>query len=116
MIRNILKGIQAYAGTFRLINKLCLWKYFGIPILISLITFLSIGFIAWGLGDNLGRFISNIWMWEWGAATFRTISIFIGTLIIITLGLILYRHIVMALSAPFMSPVSEKIEMHLFGK
>src|SRR5690606_14992676 len=49
------------------------------------------------------------------AETFRTISDFIGALIIIALGIILYRHIVMALSAPFMSPVSEKIEKHLYG-
>ncbi len=115
MIKNILKGIKAYAGTFKLINKLGLWKYFGVPMAISFFTAVSIGFSAWGLSDNLGAFISKIWFWKWGAETFRTISDFIGALIIIALGIILYRHIVMALSAPFMSPVSEKIEKHLFG-
>ncbi len=115
MIKNILKGIKAYAGTFKLINKLGLWKYFGVPMAISFFTAVLIGFSAWGLSDNLGAFISKIWFWEWGAQTFRAISDFIGALIIIALGLIVYRHIVMALSAPFMSPVSEKIEKHLFG-
>ncbi|SRX72393.1 EI24 domain-containing protein [Aequorivita antarctica] len=115
MIKNILKGIKAYAGTFNLIGKLGLWKYFVIPMAISFFTAMLIGFSAWGLSDNLGEFISKIWFWEWGAETFRTISDFIGALIIIALGIILYRHIVMALSAPFMSPVSEKIEKHLFG-
>src|SRR5690606_29437287 len=65
---------------------------------------------------NLGNFISKIWFWEWGSETFRLISNFIGALLIIALGLMLYRHIVMALSAPFMSPVSEKIEKHLYGQ
>src|SRR5690606_38360586 len=115
MIKNILKGIKAYAGTFRLINKLGLWKFFAVPMAISFFTAVLIGFSAWGLSDNLGAFISKIWFWEWGSETFRTISDFIGALIIIALGIILYRHIVMALSAPFMSPVSEKIERHLFG-
>lgn len=115
MIKNILKGIKAYTGTFKLINKLGLWKYFAVPMAISFFTAVLIGFSAWGLSDNLGGFISKIWFWEWGAETFRTISDFIGALIIIALGIILYRHIVMALSAPFMSPVSEKIEKHLFG-
>ncbi len=115
MIKNILKGIKAYAGTFELINKLGLWKYFAVPMAISFFTAVLIGFAAWGLSDNLGAFISKIWVWEWGAETFRTISEFIGALIIIALGLIIYRHLVMALSAPFMSPVSEKIEKHLFG-
>lgn len=82
---------------------------------ISFITAASIVFSAWGLSDNLGAFISKIWFWEWGAETFRTIGNFVGALIIIALGIILYRHIVMALSAPFMSPVSEKIEKHFYG-
>ncbi|HLW32591.1 MAG TPA: EI24 domain-containing protein [Aequorivita sp.] len=115
MIKNVLKAIKAYAGTFKLINKLGLWKYFAIPMAISFFTAVLIGFSAWGLSDNLGVLISKIWFWEWGAETFRIISNFIGALIIIAVGLILYRHIVMALSSPFMSPVSEKIEKHLYG-
>ena len=115
MIKNILKGIQAYAGTFGLISKLGLWKYFGIPILISVITAALIGISAYGLSDNIGAFIGRIWVWEWGKDTFTAISSFIGGLIIIAIGLILYKHIIMALSAPFMSPVSEKIERHLLG-
>ena len=115
MIKNILKGIKAYAGTFKLISKLGLWKYFGIPIAISIITAIIIGFTAYGLSDNVGYYISKVWVWEWGKETFSTIGNVIGGLVIIALGLILYKHIVMALSAPFMSPVSEKIETHLLG-
>ncbi len=115
MIKNVLKGVKAYAGTFELISKLGLWKYFGVPMAISFITAVLIGFAAWGLSDNLGAFISKIWFWEWGAETFRTISNFLGGSIVVVLGLIVYRHIVMALSAPFMSPVSEKIEKHFYG-
>lgn len=115
VLKNILKGISAYAGTFKLISTLKLWKYFAIPMVISFLTAVLIGFSAWGLSDDLGNYISKIWFWEWGAETFRVISNFIGGLIIIALGLMLYRHIIMALSAPFMSPVSEKIEKHLYG-
>jgi CysZ protein len=115
MINNILKGIQAYTGAFALISKLKLWKYFAIPILISLVTAIVIGLSAYGLSDNIGRFIANIWPWEFGKETFTSISTFIGGIAVIAIGLILYKHIIMALSAPFMSPVSEKIEAHLTG-
>ncbi|GHC44957.1 EI24 domain-containing protein [Ulvibacter litoralis] len=115
MIKNIVKGIKAYAGTFKLISTLGLWKYFGIPMLISLFTATLIGFAAWGFSDNIGGFIAKIWFWEWGSQTFRTISDFLGGLTVVALGFILYKHIIMALSAPFMSPVSEKIEHHLLG-
>lgn len=116
MIKNILKGIKAYTGILKLINKLGLWKYFGVPIVISICTAILIVFTAWGLGDNVGNFISRIWIFKWGTETFRSISNFVGALIIFAIGLILYRHIVMAFSAPFMSPVSEKIEKYLYGR
>ena len=115
LIKNIYRGIKAYAGTFRLISELKLWKYFGVPVLISFITAVSIGFLAWGLSDNIGRLIATLWFWEWGSETFLKISEVIGGIAVIAVGLILYKHIIMALSAPFMSPVSEKIERHLLG-
>lgn len=115
MIKNIFKGIRAYGGAFKLIGQLGLWKYFGVPMLISFITAILIGFAAWGLSDNIGYLISKIWLWEWGASTFRTVSEVLGGIVILAVGLIVYKHIVMALSAPFMSPVSEKIELHLLG-
>ena len=49
-------------------------------------------------------------------ATFTAISTFIGGIVIFAIGLILYKHIIMALSSPFMSPVSEKIEAYFTGK
>lgn len=116
MIQNIFKGIKAYSGTFKLINQLGLWKYFGVPMFISLVVGLLIGLTAWGLGDPIGRFISKIWLWEWGATTFRSISTILGSLIVVAFGLIVYKHMIMAFSAPFMSPVSEKIEAHISGE
>ena len=115
MFKNILKGLEAYSGTFALISKLKLWKYFAIPIVISIVTALTIGVSAYGLSDNIGSFISSIWPWDFGKETFTSISTFIGAIVIIAIGLILYKHIIMALSAPFMSPVSEEIETHLTG-
>lgn len=115
MIKNILKGINAYTGTFALISKLKLWKYFLVPITISIVTASIIGFLAYGLSDNIGRFVAKLWPWEYGLETFTSFSSFLGAAIIVIIGFILYKHIVMALSAPFMSPVSEKIEAHLTG-
>ena len=116
MIQNILKGIQAYFGAFQLISKLKLWKYFIIPMLISLVIAGAIVSLAYGLSDNIGHYIANFWKWEFGKQTFEVISTFFSGLLIVVIGLILYKHIVMALSAPFMSPVSEKIEDYYRGE
>ena len=115
MIKNIFKGIKAYSGTFKLISKLGLWNYFGIPIAISIVTATFILVSAYGLSDNIGHFISSFWLWDWGKETFAVVSEVLSGLIIIVIGFMVYKHIVMALSAPFMSPVSEKIEAYLTG-
>ena len=115
MIKNIVLGIKAYRGAFALISKLKLWKYFVIPVLISILTAIFIGIEAFVLSDNIGSFISKAWIWDWGKEGFTAISNFVGAIIIIFLGFILYKHIIMAFSAPFMSPVSEKIEAHFYG-
>ncbi|MEZ4855275.1 MAG: EI24 domain-containing protein [Gelidibacter sp.] len=112
MFKNILKGIKAYFGAFGLISKLKLWKFFVIPIMISIVIAIVIMVTAYTLSDDFGFYISKLWVWEWGKETFSIISDILSGLIILVLGLMLYKHIVMALSAPFMSPVSEKIEAH----
>lgn len=115
MIKNIAIGIKAYFGAFNLISKLKLWKYFAVPMIISLVTAIAIFGTAYGLSDNIVDYITSIFpswnSYSWVKTTFRIIS----GLIIIVIGLILFKHIIMALSAPFMSPVSEKIEAHLTG-
>ena len=116
MIKNIILGIKAYFGAFSLISKLKLWKYFAIPMLISFVTAVIIFCSAYSLSDNIGGFISKIWIWDWGKEGFTSLSHFIGGLFVVVIGLILFKHIIMALSAPFMSPVSEKIEAHLTGQ
>lgn len=116
MIKHILSGIKAYFGTFKIISQLGLWRYFWIPILISVIIAVIIFTSAYGLSDNIGGFLSQWWTWDWGKQTANLISEIFGGLLIIVFGFMLYKHIVMALSAPFMSPVSEKIEAHLLGK
>ena len=115
MIQNIILGIKEYAGVFKLMSDLKLWKYFIIPMLISFCTAILIGVEAYVLSDDVGVYISKIWIWDWGKEVFSSISNFIGGLIVLIIGLILYKHIIMALSAPFMSPVSEKIEKHFYG-
>ena len=114
MIKNIFKGLSAYSQSFSLISKLKLWKYFLIPMTISFLIAVAVFASIYKLADNIGRWIASLWPWETGLETVTAISTFVGGLSILVLGFILYKHIVMALSSPFMSPVSEKMERHLF--
>lgn len=115
MLKNIVIGFKAYLDAFGLLNKLKLWKYFIIPILISILTAIIIIATALYFAENIGNQIARLWQLDWGGETVSTISHIIGGALILVFGLIIYKHIVMAFSAPFMSPVSEKIEAHYKG-
>lgn len=114
MFKNIIKGLKAYTDGFALIGKLKLWQFFMVPMAISLVIAGLVGLAAYGLSDNLANLIDRLWIWEWGKETFHTIAEWTSGLSILLLGFILYKHAVMALSAPFMSPVSERIEKHFY--
>lgn len=116
MIRDIIRGLQVYSGAYALISKLKLWKYFVIPMIISFCVFILIFVSAYGLSDNLGEWITGIWVWETGKETITFISTLIAGIVIFALGIIMFKHIIMALSTPFMSPVSEKIESYYTGQ
>ena len=111
-MNGFLKGLKAYAGSFQLISELKLWTYFIIPILISVITAAIICFTAYGLSDDIGNYIASFWSWEWGKETFETISSYFGGFLVLGFGLLIFKHIILALSAPFMGPISKKIEDH----
>lgn len=116
MVQGIIKGLKAYSGTFGLISQLKLWKYFAIPMIISLLLAIIIGVTAYGFSDNIGSYLASFWPWGFGKSTVETISEIFGGLIVLTLGFISFKHLILALSAPFMGPISKRIENHFIGE
>jgi len=115
MTKDFLKSIGTYFQAIQLIKKLKLWKYFLVPAGLGLVLGgIFIG-TAYGLSDNFGSFISGFWPWDFGKSVVETMSSWIGGFSIIILGILLYKHVLMAISAPFMGPVSEKVEEYLTG-
>lgn len=115
MIKQIFSGIASYTEAFGLLSRLKLWKYFIIPTAISVCTVLTILYAAYEFSGSLGHFLAESWIWDWGKETITMLSSFVVGLSILVIGLLLYKYIVLALSAPFMSVVSERIELHLNG-
>ena len=78
--------------------------------ILSLLVAICIGSISYALSDTIGNYIAGFWVWEFGKTTVEKISTVFGGLLILTLGFITFKHIILALSAPFMGPISKKIE------
>ena len=110
MIKAVFKGCAAYFAAYETISRLKLWKFFAIPMLISLVVFLLIVFVSYAFSDAIGSYIASFWTWDFGKETFNTISRVFSGLLIVLIGFISFKHIIMALSAPFMGPISKNIE------
>ena len=115
MISNLIDGLKAYLEAYQVISRLKLWRFFLIPMLISVLIFLSIVLVSISFSDEIGLYISSFWSWDFGKETINTVSMILGGIILISIGLIVFKHIVMILSAPFMGPISKKIEDDFTG-
>ncbi len=113
MLRTIFKGLKAYKDSLKLIGTLGLWQFFLVPMAISTALFGAISITAYTLSDNLGGYFSRLYPFAWGAGFVTTVSNVIGFIAIFLIGILLLKHLVLALSAPFMSPVAERIEKHI---
>lgn len=116
MFKGITSGITSYGKAFRIISKLGLWGYLFIPAILSLIIAVIIGSTAWNLSDDIGHFLINWYPWEIGLSIVEKVSTVFSGVLIVGLGLVLYKHLVIIISAPFMSPLSEKVENYLEGR
>jgi len=115
MISNLIDGLKAYLEAYQVISRLKLWRFFMIPMLISVLIFLNIVLVYISFSDEIGLYISSFWSWDFGKETINTVSMILGGIILISIGLILFKHLVMILSAPFMGPISKKIEDDFTG-
>jgi CysZ protein len=116
VVGSFVQGITAYGRALEFINRHKLWSYVLVPMLISLVLGLLVLSTAWAYSDDLGQWIMEKYPWQRGRSALESASSFLGGLIFVVFGLLVFRHVVMALSAPVMSPLSEKIEEIVTGR
>lgn len=116
MIKNFIIGLSAYGRALQLISSLRLWSFFLVPALISVFLAALIFGLAWNLGDDLGRWLIDWYPWQTGMEAVSKAAKILGSILILILGLILYKNLVMAFASPFMSQMSERIERKLYPR
>ena len=116
MLDGIILGIQSFFKSFGAISKYGLWKYvFGSGLLSGLVGF-GIFKLIWNQSDRLGAWASSFYTWEKGSEFVSTFSEWLIWIILLIISAILFKYIMLIISAPIMSMVSEKIELHGTGR
>lgn len=112
MIKDFFTAITAYGQAIVLISKLRLWTYVFLPGLISIFLAIAIFVAAYGWSDNIGGWLVRWYPWERGSSAISLIADIFGGLLILALGLIVFKQLVMIVTGPFMSPLSEQVERY----
>ncbi len=114
MISDFFNAVGAYSRALQLIGKLRLWKYLLIPGLLGLLLAFGIAGVAWGNYAQLGALLLSF-LPDWGGDFLIGLSNIVSALLIVVLGIIFFKHLLLVVVSPFMSPLSERVERHLMG-
>jgi CysZ protein len=109
-------GITSYGKALMIIFRLQLWSYLIIPGLLSILLGGSIAYGAYVASSGFAHVLSAMYPTHWfGAAVFGKISGVASWLILGVGGLFTYRVLLMAIVAPFMSPLAARVQGDVLG-
>ncbi len=116
MVNGFWEGVSDYGTAIRHISKHRMWGYIILPGILCAIIGLGMLGLAWGLSGDIGDWLDNWWPWDWGRSVVQGIAQVFGGLLVLLLGLLIFKQIMMVLLSPFMSLLSEKVEKQLLGE
>ena len=114
--RDFFDGIASYGTALSFIARRRLWSYLVVPGLISLMLGGAIFYSAWLLSGSVNHWLTMIYPADWfGASVVSSLASVASWLILAASGLLTYRVLLMALVAPFMSPLAARVQSELTG-
>lgn len=117
MLKDFSDGVTSYGRAWRIISDNRLWYYVLVPGLISLILGASIGYSVYLLHNDVANYITLSYPDQWfGYSIIERISSYLSWFALAVVGFLTYRNILMALLAPFMSPLAARIQALETGK
>ena len=115
MIEDFLYGIKSYGRAFRKISELRLWGYFLLPGIISMLLGFGVYTFAGDVAHRFDAFLLSWYPFEWGRSLLQTASYWVGLILVWGSALMLFKHLILILASPFMSPLAQRIEKDILG-
>ena len=115
MLNSIFQTATNFFKSFSAISKYGLWKFVVATGVLSCLVAYAIFKLVWKQSDRLGDWLSSFYKWERGSNFISSASDWLIFGVLFVLCLILYKYIMLIVSAPIMSMVSEKIELKKTG-
>ncbi len=114
MIRDFVLSVTTYAKALQFIRQHRLWSYFIIPGLLASIILLALfAALIYFLADPFGTWLTGF-LGFLPESFLDRIDQYVGGIILGVFGMIVYKHLVIALLSPFMSHLSDRVETILY--
>ncbi|MBK9070095.1 MAG: EI24 domain-containing protein [Myxococcales bacterium] len=114
-MNDFLEGILSYAEALKLVSRLRLWWYLIVPAVASAALGIGIFAGALALADDAARTMLAWAPWARDVPLIGVVAQMLGLLLMLGLGLIFFKQMVMAICAPVMSPLAQRVQRHLAG-
>jgi len=116
MLGGVILGVTSFLRSFGAIFKYRLWPYVFASGLLSGLVGFGIFKLIWNQSDRLGDWVSSFYKWDRGSEFISGFSDWFVWILLLITSAILFKYIMLIISAPIMSMVSEKIELHGTGR
>ena len=115
MVRTI-TGFFSTIGAITKIGRYGLWRYVFLTALLALAIGGGLSYLVYDYSDHIGSWLINIYPFDWGSSYIESAASYIGGTLVAVLALVLFKHLMLGLSSPIMSFVSERVEYKMTGE
>lgn len=117
MLTNFFIGLDSWKKAMALIARHGLWGYVLLPGVISLLLAALLLMLGWSMAGDIGGWMQGIYPENWwGRGIVDNAAGVLAFLLTALLLIFTYKYLVMIVVAPFLGPLSEKVESVLTGK
>ncbi|MBK7428698.1 MAG: EI24 domain-containing protein [Saprospiraceae bacterium] len=115
MIKGFLEGLASYIKAIDTANKYKLWKYLWVPGIAGVLIAILIIWLGLRFANPFADWLLSMYPWDWGRSILEWTAPWITALTFLATGFMLYKYLVLIVSFPFMSFISQKIEKEKYG-
>ena len=115
MLSDSSRSLNNFVKAFSILSKPWAVKYVIFSALLSFIVFLLFLFLAYQYGDDIGSYFYDLIPIKSSFGWFSVLMEWISRLLLILIIIFAFKYIVLIITAPLMSVLSEKVEKHYGG-
>ncbi len=112
---DFVRAISAYNTSLQLAGRHGWWSFVWIPIAVSILVGVGLAMLIIYAAPPISQTIEGWYPWDTAKSLISVTVAVLTALIILSLGVLLFKYLVLIIAFPFMSFLSQRVEKSLYG-